>query len=81
METEIAGAAVELQKTVPPVVAVAAAVVAAVAAAAVAAAVAAAAGPVAFGAVAAWGTADAAWGTVLRSALDSQPNLLGMEVW
>lgn len=80
MEIEIAVAAVELQKTVPAVAAVAAAAVVAVAAAAVAA-VAAAAGSVAFGAVAAWGTVDAVWGTVLRFALDSQPNLLGKVVW
>lgn len=73
METEIAEAAVELQKTVP--------VVAAAVAAAGPAAVAAAAGPAAFGAVAAWRTADAVWETVLRSALDCQPNLLGKVVW
>lgn len=72
MATEIAVAAVERQKTAPAVVA--AAVVVAVVAAAVA-------GPVVFGAAAVWGIADAVWETVLRSELDSQPNLLGKVVW
>lgn len=48
------------------------------AAAAVAAAV---VGPVGLGAAAVWETADAVWETVLRSELDSQPNLLGKVVW
>lgn len=51
------------------------------AAAAVVVAAAAAAGPVGLGAAAVWETADAVWETVLRSELDSQPNLLGKVVW
>lgn len=48
---------------------------------AAAAVVAAAVGPVGLGAAAVWETADAVWETVLRSELDSQPNLLGKVVW
>lgn len=50
-------------------------------AAAAAATAAAAAGPAGLGAAAVWEIADAAWETVLRSELDSQPNLLGKVVW
>lgn len=50
-------------------------------AAAAAVAAADAVGPVGLGAAAVWETADAVWETVLRSELDSQPNLLGKVVW